>query len=74
MYSFTTLHRAGHPYFADAVPYTIALVEFPEGFRSLADLRFPPYAQDPYIGQAVRVEFEDVTDDITLAHFVVEQS
>jgi uncharacterized OB-fold protein len=68
VYSFTTQQRAGHAYFADAVPYTIALVDFVEGFRALADLIVPN--GEPRIGQRVRVEFEDVNDDMTLAHFV----
>jgi uncharacterized OB-fold protein len=71
LYSYTTLYRAGHPAFAETVPYTIALVDFPEGFRALADLTVPPGADEPRIGQPVRVEFEDVTADMTLAHFVV---
>ena len=71
LYSYTTLHRAGHPAFADTVPYTIALVDFPEGFRTLADLMLPPGTDSPSIGQSVRVEFEDVAPDMTLAHFVV---
>jgi uncharacterized OB-fold protein len=68
VYSFTTQQRAGHPYFADMVPYTIALVDFTEGFRTMADLTVPD--GEPRIGRRVRVEFEDVTDDMTLAHFV----
>ena len=68
VYSFTTQHRAGHPYFADAVPYTIALVDFDEGFRTLADLTVAD--DEPRIGQRVRVEFEDVDAAMTLAHFV----
>jgi len=70
VYSFTTLHRPGHPFFADMVPYSIALVDFPEGFRSLADLTTAGGTQ-PRIGQRVRVEFEDVTEDMALVHFVV---
>lgn len=70
VYSFTTQQRAGHPYFADTVPYTIALVDFDEGFRSLADLRNTEGGGFA-IGQRVLVEFEDVTDDVTLPHFVV---
>jgi uncharacterized OB-fold protein len=70
VYSFTTQQRAGHPYFTHAVPYTIALVDFVEGFRSLADLSVPEGAGEPHIGQRVRVEFEDVTDDMTFVHFV----
>lgn len=68
VYSYTIQQRAGHPYFADAVPYTIALVDFAEGFRSLADLSSTSPIE---IGQRVAVEFEDVTDDVTLPHFVV---
>ena len=67
-HSYTVQQRAGHPYFADAVPYTIALVDFAEGFRTLADLTTP--GGRPRIGQRVRVEFEDVTEELTLAHFV----
>lgn len=67
VYSYTTQQRGGHPYFADAVPYTIALVDFAEGFRSMADLSAPGPIE---IGQRVTVEFEDVTDDVTLPHFV----
>ena len=69
VYSFTTQQRAGHPYFADVLPYTIALVDFVEGFRTLADLTVPD--GEPRIGQRVQVEFEDVSDDMTIAHFVV---
>lgn len=70
VYSYTTLHRAGHPWFANGVPYTIALVDFAEGFRGLADLAPTSYGPDPYIGQSVRVEFEDISDELALAHFV----
>jgi uncharacterized OB-fold protein len=70
VYSFTTLHRAGHPFFADAVPYSIALVDFPEGFRALADLT-PALGAEPHIGQRVRAEFEDLTEEMTLLRFVV---
>lgn len=70
VYSFTTQNRAGHPYFADAVPYTIALVDFREGFRTIADLTMSGDGAFA-IGQRVVVEFEDVTDDVTLPHFVV---
>jgi uncharacterized OB-fold protein len=71
LYSFTTLHRAGNPAFADAVPYTVALVDFSEGFRALADVIVAPGGEEPRIGQRIRVEFEDVTPEMTLAHFVV---
>jgi uncharacterized OB-fold protein len=70
VYSFTTLHRPGHPFFADAVPYSIALVDFPEGFRALADLT-PALGTEPHIGQRVRAEFEDLTEEMTLLRFVV---
>lgn len=74
VYSYTTQMRAGNPWFADAVPYAIALVDFAEGFRSMADLTRRDGGTDFEIGQRVTVEFEDVTDDITLPHFVVARS
>ena len=70
VYSYTTLHRPGHPWFTDRVPYTIALVDFAEGFRGLADLAPMSCGTDPYIGQPVRAEFEDISDEIALVHFM----
>lgn len=72
IYSLTTVHRPGHPWFADKAPYSIALVDFAEGFRGLADVTAPAFAEEPFIGQRVRIEFEDVRDDLALVHFVAE--
>lgn len=67
LYSYTTLHRAGHPAFADRVPYVIALVDLEEGFRSLADLRGA--GTEPPIGLAVLVGFDSPVDGLVLPHF-----
>ncbi len=68
VYSFTTQHRAGHPSFAADVPYTIVLVDLPEGVRVLADLvDCPP--EEVRVGMQVEVLFDDVTPELTLPRF-----
>ncbi|CAN5356426.1 OB-fold domain-containing protein [soil metagenome] len=70
VYSLTEVHRAGHPWFADQVPYTVAIVDLDEGFRCLADLVLPPYAEPAFIGQRVTAQFEDISDALALVHFM----
>jgi uncharacterized OB-fold protein len=68
VYSYTVLHRAGHPAFADRVPYTIVLVDLPEGIRVLADMvdgSRPPVE----VGTSVQVVFDEVTQALTLPRF-----
>lgn len=68
IYSFTTHYRAANPSFADDVPYTIVLVDMPEGIRVLADLvECPP--EQVRVGMAVEVLFDDVTEELTLPRF-----
>lgn len=68
VYSHTTLYRAGHPAFAEDVPYTIVLVDIEEGFRVLADLvESSPEAVE--VGMPVEVLFDAVTDDFTVPRF-----
>lgn len=68
VYAFATHYRPGHPSFADAVPYTLALVEFAEGHRLIGDLvDCPPDAVR--VGMPVEVVFDDVTDGFTLPRF-----
>lgn len=56
VHTFTTVHRAPTAAFKDDVPYTIALVDFDEGFRMMMNvLDCPP--QEVEIGTRVRVVF-----------------
>lgn len=69
IYSFTVCHRPAGPAFKADAPYVVALIDLAEGPRLLSNI----VTDDPdavRIGQAVRVTFEDVTDEITLPKFV----
>lgn len=68
VYSFTTQHRAAHPFFAHDVPYTLVLVDMEEGFRLFANI----VGCDPgevRVGLAVETVFDDVSDELTLPRF-----
>jgi uncharacterized protein len=69
VHSWTTTHHAFHPGFKPDLPYTLVTVDLDEGVRMNAQLR----GLDPgelRIGMPVRVEFEQVTDEVTLPVFV----
>lgn len=72
IYSHTTLYRAGHPAFAEDVPYTIVLVDLDEGFRVIADLVDSP-PEDISVGLPVEVFFDPVTEDFTVPRFRLVQ-
>jgi uncharacterized OB-fold protein len=68
IYSFTTQHRPSHPFFADDVPYTLVLVDLPEGIRVFANL-VEAAESDIYVGASVEAVFDDCDDDLTLLRF-----
>jgi uncharacterized protein len=57
VYSFSVIHRAPFPAFAERVPYVIALVDLAEGPRMMTNI-VGEDALDIAIGDAVQVEFE----------------
>lgn len=68
VYSFTVVHRPLTRWFKDKMPLVCAIVELEEGTRMMSDV----VGVDPdavTVGMPVRVEFEDVTDEITLPMF-----
>ena len=68
VYSYTVVHRAPDEALGALVPYVVALVELEERVRMMSRLR--GIAPDAVrIGQAVRVTFERLTDDVTLPVF-----
>ena len=64
LWSFAEYHRAFSPAFASDLPYTVGLVELDDGPRMYGTLRGAPGSFT--IGDRVRAEFEDKTDDVTL--------
>jgi len=71
IYSYTVCHRPAGPAFKAEVPYVVALIELREGPRMVSNI-VTPDAESVRIGQAVRVTFHDVTEDISLPKFVVK--
>ncbi len=72
VYSWVTVRRASHPWFADKVPYCVVLVEMEEGFRFVGGIDCPPEALRE--GLPVEVGFEDVNSEVTLLRFRVAQN
>lgn len=70
LYAFTIVQQAMVGGFEDEVPYIVGLVELDEGPRMMA--RIVGVAPDPRVvgvGMALRIDFEDATDEITLPVF-----
>jgi hypothetical protein len=60
--------RSRHPAFADDVPYAPVVVELEEGVRLLTHVSdVAPESLE--IGMPVEVEFDPVTDEVTLPRF-----
>jgi uncharacterized OB-fold protein len=68
VYTWTVVERALHPAFLQAVPYAPVVVEMAEGVRLVSRIIDCPPA-DLRIGMPVRVEFEAVSEDISLPCF-----
>jgi uncharacterized OB-fold protein len=65
VHSWTVCHHAYHPAFKGEVPYTLVLVDLPEGVRINAPLRGPG-GDSLRIGQPVRIAAERVNDEVAL--------
>lgn len=68
VYSFTTQHRASHPFFQAELPITLVLVDLDEGVRVFANL-VDCAPDDARIGMAVEAVFDDVEPELTLLRF-----
>lgn len=70
VYSWVVVHHAPAPGFQNETPYVVAWIELVEqaGLRILSNVvDCPP--EDVQAGMPVRVEFRDVTDEVTLPVF-----
>lgn len=68
VYSFTIVQHATHVALSDQVPYLVALIELAEGPRIVAGIRSAAPGQ-VRVGMAVRVIFEEVTEQVSLPQF-----
>jgi len=68
IYSFTVVQRAPSPGFRPDVPYVIAIIDLDEGVRLMSNvIRCKP--EDVRIDMPVIVEFDDVTEEVSLPKF-----
>ncbi len=68
VYSFTVTYQNQAPGFRESLPYVLAVVELAEGPRLMTNV--VGCAPDAVrVGMPVVVEYEDVTEEVTLATF-----
>lgn|SRR5664280_639882 len=68
VFSYVVYHRVYHPGFADEVPYTVGVIELEEGPRMISNVIGIPPGQVT-CDMKVEVEFQPITDEITLPKF-----
>lgn len=68
VFTWTVVARPMHPAFVDACPYAPVVVEMEEGVRLLSEVIDVDPA-DLEIDMAVEIEYDDVTDEVTLPKF-----
>ncbi len=69
VFSYTIVHLAAHPDFADRVPYVAALIELEEGPRMVADI-LDVTPEEVQVDMPVRVKFVQVAEGAKLPQFV----
>lgn len=69
VYTFAVFRHAYNEAWRDRVPYTVAIVQLDEGPTLIGDVDgIAP--EDVRVGLPVRVDFEQVTEEITVPRFV----
>ncbi len=68
LYTWTVVHQALHPAFAQEVPYALVVVQLDEGPRVVSRLHDVPIERLT-VGLRLEVEFETVGADIALPWF-----
>ena len=68
IYAFTTCLLGAPPAFTDDQPFTLAVVDLPEGPRMLSTI-IEAKPEELTIGMEVEVVFDKVTEEITLPRF-----
>lgn len=74
VWSYAVYRRAMHPAFAERVPYTVAMLELPEGIRMLGMIHTSTGDADRdgeiRIGDQVRAVFDRATDAVSVVRWV----
>lgn len=73
VHSWTVVHHAFHPAFANDLPFAILIGEMEEGVRLIARLRKGDLGRASLVlDLPVAVQFEPISDNIALPLFVIE--
>ena len=63
------MHQVYRPAYKDEVPYNVSIIQLDEGAKVWSNVvECPP--EDVHVDMAVRVRYDDVADDLTLARFI----
>jgi uncharacterized OB-fold protein len=68
IYSVSVVRRAPHPAYADAIPYSVAIVELDEGVRMMTNV-VTDDVDALAIGQPVVAVFDRIADDQAILRF-----
>ncbi len=68
VYTFTIVHRPTLPAFGAGVPYNVAVVQLDEGPHVVSNI-VGCRNDEIAIGMAVHVEFEDLTETVSIPKF-----
>jgi uncharacterized OB-fold protein len=69
VYTFVVFRHAYNDAWRDRVPYAVAIVELDEGVMMIGDVAGAS-PEEVSVGMPVRVDYEAVTDDVTIPRWV----
>jgi uncharacterized OB-fold protein len=69
VHTFTVIRQNVAPGFRDELPYIVAIIDLDEGVQMMSNIVGTPPEQVT-IGMPVKVQFEDVNEEISLPKFV----
>ncbi len=72
LFSYIVIHRGYHPWWAQRVPYNVALIELEEGVHMFSNVVGTPTEQ-LQVGQKVKVAFEQRGDDLVVPVFEADK-
>src|SRR6266540_1362290 len=71
LFSFIVIHRGYHPWWAQRVPYNVALIELDEGLRLFSNVVGTPN-EELRVGHKVKVAFEQRDDELIVPVFEID--
>jgi uncharacterized OB-fold protein len=69
VWAWVTMHQSYRPAYKEEVPYNLSIIKLDEGAKVWTNV-VECQPEDVQIGMDVRIRYDDVTDDLTLARFV----